>query len=926
MGSGASRDIPPENGEERKKKSAKIPLNIALVAIVKIQVRFRMKVARRKFEEMRKLIMEQRMIEELVRKSKVPERDEITPMKTSAMSYLCSSAGEVNAKNRFIRKTGPEHRVKFGNKYSTAIKSSGKPQEFDPALALVKCSPFDAAHTVIYPLVGFVIKSRCNTTGKKIFFNICHHETIATMVSAPVREVSDIAGAELVREAAATISRRPSFASFSGRPYTANSSSKLNISLMGAAAAGDTLGKSERMLIADIVLPSAEFEECFRYDEDEGLLPISPAVRLEMARQTVKYWNITHKADISDSCTFPKIKRGYFGDLLPLLLDVKDKSVTYLPSALRAWSAQQQAAAAETLNHHQHQSMRGGDSLLSLSHPPGGDENDRFRLPWATPLSVWVDAATVGNRVALMNNDLPAGSSAVSALALVEPTKARKSASTHTLMFTSTALPAGVVECVVPARLPGLPVPLFGPAYATQLLSMQQAQSSAAEVTEGSTDVSKSSNTKAPAVGTSSTVFTPHTPSGSKTTRAMTMGAIGTGFGAGAGSEVARTPHRHLTGAAAGGAWNKAATTNSTTAITAAAVDEDDEDPAGSFVPIATASAPAAVDTPKAGSRSAYAGLAALRKQEEINAAVVASTDSALLLPVPSECNTSMPVFLLLSGGVLYVYNRDPVRSGYFPRNPPRPAPKEPEPKTGKRSEPAAVVQEEIAPTPSVTNPAEYLPLIQYARIALTEESVLMSTEVVEGARTWRIHIRPASAETASAEDTIAFLYTQIHEAFRNAPVTLTMRSYSEFRTWKAHLRVHIQLSNAVRHRVVTEYGATAVIAAAASAVVSAQTHLNNQSLAERPAPKLGELMLLHSRQKVFAKIDHGILCLYEGKHPEEFTGRNLLRTIELVGATVKLRNEMLEDNSSENILSLLDATGRAIHQCGEFCSLLISC
>jgi hypothetical protein len=888
MGSGVSKPPRVEFNEDRKKKVAKIPLNIALVAIVKIQVRFRMRVARRKFEEVRRRVTEERRLAELARKLKIPERDETTPMKTSAASSLCNDSSEVNARNRFIRKTAHEQHVKF-TEANLLVASLNRTVEIDPALSLEKYSLADEANRVIYPLVGYVAKSRCNITGRKVFFNICHHETIATMVCAPVREVADTAAAELYRDL--SHSRQPSF-TLSGRPFTANSTSMFNTSSAGFGAAGENNG--EVVLVADVVLPSAEFEECFSYSEDEGLVPISTAVRTEMVRQAVKFWNITHNDDISDGCTFPKIKRGYFGDMLPMLLDVKSKTVTHLPSALRACaalSAGNPTITSSTLSTTFGQ-VRESGALVSLQR--GGKETGRFRLPYAAQVCTWADVTAVGTRVAVVETAVPAEHAPVASLAMVEPTQARKCLTKHPLIFTCRTLPPGVVEYVLPAPAPVVRIPLFGPAYAAQLLTAQQ--QAAGSEPEGSGEKANSVLGSAPKAGITpvspaiaTAGFTPHMPAGAKPGRSLTMSAAGTQSGA--------AGHRHLSGPV-GTAWTKAAATAVNAVNAAPAV----------ATPVSGSSATATVGaTAFAGTGAVTrASIAVLREPAEFTAAANACLDADLLKSEPNECNTTLPVYLVLSAGVLYLFNRDPLRSCYFPRNPTRPAPIETDPKTG-----APTAEAKAEP---VASKDDLLPLVAYGRIMLTEDCVFMSSDTVEGARTWSIHIRPLDGGRASTEDTVALLYTQLHEVFRSVGgVTLTLRSYSEFRTWKAHLRAHIQLGTMVRKRILTEYVKSV-----------AQTVLNSHALSDVPGTKSGEVVLLQGRLKRFIQVENGLLYMYEEKHPDEHAGRNLLSVVELTDTVTTLRNEMLKDNSSENIVSVKDARGNVVEGSGKFCTLLL--
>eukprot|EP01032_Pedospumella_encystans_P019041 gene19041-21659_t len=105
MGAGASsprlQETPGDPREERK-KVAKIPLNIALVAIVKIQTRWRICIALKRFGAVRIQVLEERRKKELIRLAKAAELDEITPLETSAP--LRTVPGKLNYQNRFLRK------------------------------------------------------------------------------------------------------------------------------------------------------------------------------------------------------------------------------------------------------------------------------------------------------------------------------------------------------------------------------------------------------------------------------------------------------------------------------------------------------------------------------------------------------------------------------------------------------------------------------------------------------------------------------------------------------------------------------------------------------------------------------------------------------------------------------------------------------
>jgi hypothetical protein len=190
MGSGLSSswDRPSteeEQNRQKKKKAAKIPLNIALVAIVRIQTQFRMYLARRRFEYIAEIVMEERRQKALEEEQEREAMEDATPMITSSMQGSTKS-GKLNNRNRFIRKTVPS--MDSGD--DDSFQEHAFPS-FDPGAILSKFTPYGKNSAIIYPLVGFVVKSRSASSGKKVMLNVCHHESIITMVATDVREVND---------------------------------------------------------------------------------------------------------------------------------------------------------------------------------------------------------------------------------------------------------------------------------------------------------------------------------------------------------------------------------------------------------------------------------------------------------------------------------------------------------------------------------------------------------------------------------------------------------------------------------------------------------------------------------------------------------------------------------------------------------------
>lgn len=925
MGSAVSTSRPTSSSHEQKKKVAKIPLNIALLAIVKIQSQYRRRMAAQRFEEIREIVMEERRLAELQRLADEEENaEEETPMITSSMQGSTKTPS-MNHRNRFMRKVIPADQL-------AALSEDDTPSfgaSFDPSSVISKYTPLGDS-VVIYPLVGFVVKSRSNLTGKKIFLNICHHETVMTMEATPVREINDSTAAVFARDTSSSL--LPGISSV-GRPYTANS--MINTSFNGSSSMLGS-GANNMIQIGDVILPSPEYEECFSYDEDQGMVPIDGNVRLEIARQAIKFWNITHQEDISDVCTFPKMKRGYFGDLLPLTLHMKTKALTHLPAALKA----SQAAVRETKST--------DNSLMSLNFSAKDNNQERFLLPYATELRSWVDLSSMRTRKEMEGTATPTAATA-HALAVVEHVTAPK-LSNHSVKFSSRKVTSGTVELITP-RIFIPQVPLFGPAYAAELMATLPAPAGSANIpafpaissTRSAQPMIQTSGFDAEAsppaspgtstgVGGAGIALTPHRPGQPKQLRSTVGPGVPTAP-AGTPDNANKAGHRLLGNPLS---RNKGSGAAPPGALNLESLEEDDET-SRSYNASSAPSAPATSSNARAkeglsvhrpnrnneasvrpgnANKDKESSIRSMTKDQSFAKATPQQSSrfsgfdsptksspsqhfsfSNMGFGEPTEFPTIMPVFVVLSQGMLYVYNRDPTRGTYYPysNNPNNNANKKLNsiPSSGSLNTVTRGMSNNNISNSKAVNKYEYRPLIQYARIMLTEDCVTTSHFLTQTSTTFFLHFHAPLANKVTPEDTLAVLYTHFSDVVPGGNVSIQLRSFSELRTWKAHIRTHIQAGTAARRRVINDY--------------IANTMINKSYIGRKLTPKAGEVQCLQypDSPKVFVRIEHGMLQIYDEKIPGESVGKNLLHAVQLTDKTVTVRTEAQKDNSTNIILTL---------------------
>ena len=934
MGSAVSTLRPTKdvvNLEEKKNKPARIPLNVALVAIVKIQSRFRFIIARKRFEILRKQIMEQRRLEEIERQARIIERDEQTLMITSTPSGVTKS-GQLNTKNRFIRKlTHNQNNVNISTIEDNLNSLNKQVIEVNPKLILSKYTAIDASHIIIYPLLGFVIKSRNKQTGKKIFFNICHHETITTMTATSIREIYDTT---YITHMDSTNSQFQ----HTERPFTATTSSIYDENI------NNKYHNNELYIqIVDIMLPTIEYQECLEYNQEKKNYFIKKEIKNEIAKQIIKYWNIKNNDNILDKCTYPNLTNNYYSTILPIKLNIFNNNIEYLDSALR----ENKEIENNIVNSYKPEVLL-SSAGLRISSSSAENKKECFSLPFISEYKGWFDVVTIGKRILISgssgssdnitatttaantinNNNNNTTSSyttnntatkppnrsttAIEGLALVESTMAPSNTDfTHPITLTDRHLPASVVEVLLPSCSSGSSignssrrlVPLFGSAYATQQAAMATSSSTGSGNGSSSSaavaDAHDINNTTGSSV--SSTVVVAHPPLTTTSTTPTTV--------------VGRSPRPHTITSTT--ATSSSISTKNTTASTIAQKSSAADSNSTTPQPPTTATTSTTTTT---------------------------AQESELLKPVPSECNTTIPMYIVLCNGILFLYNRDPMRKNYYPFNPVRPALNAHLQHNNEKEKNISNIQKKLSftiensnknqplqnknpsselknPTSDNKNPvlaerkAYNIPLIEYGRIMLCEDYIFTTTSSNNSTTTANSSgsSSNSSIETEHSDEnyyltfqlnnnydnitqhnTISYIYSKFHSFFKNNnSVTIKLRSYSEYITLNAILKLHIQYNQKIKERIHHNY------------MKNSKFLINNILLNKKLISKTGEMILLNNSNKLFYKIENSLLYLYKRKKENEYCGEGLFRILSLFNKTVKYKNIMLSDNSSQNIVSL---------------------
>lgn len=303
----SSKLMSPSNHLSRKNfpkfgLSAK-PKEYDMSKIVLIQTRIRIMLAvrlrYRKMQELHRVLFQMNEDEN--------ENDDDEEDDEDFMEDLSPDAkNDIYNRNRFLRKTNIFDQKTSGGDYHEL------PLEFVSDAIISRYSPYDKlpAHIVIYPCIGYVIKTRNKKTNKKFFFNVCHHESVVSMVATPIREVNedqiphfDCTSMAVLTSAATNTLTTDDANVIAGLVSSVSSASIISSTPLGRDVSMNGLNTITQTLQAvgpvtvrmvDILLPSEEYEECFEYDEEtESLVPINIKVRDEMTKQCIQFWNLS---------------------------------------------------------------------------------------------------------------------------------------------------------------------------------------------------------------------------------------------------------------------------------------------------------------------------------------------------------------------------------------------------------------------------------------------------------------------------------------------------------------------------------------------------------------------------------------------------------------------------------------------------------
>jgi hypothetical protein len=264
---------------------------------------------------------------------------------------------------------------------------------------------------------------------------------------------------------------------------------------------------------------------------------------------------------------------------------------------------------------------------------------------------------------------------------------------------------------------------------------------------------------------------------------------------------------------------------------------------------------------------------------------------------------STAPVFIVLSKGVLYVYSRDPTRSTYFPYNP---VLSKPGGGTGggnngspSRGSASPHQQQSKQQSAAAVAAAAVRPPVELARVMLTEESVTTSESITPTTTTFYLHFHAPQLDSSSADDKLAVLFSTFSDIVPAKTFTIQLRSYSELRTWKAHIRAHINMGVLARRRINEAY---------------IKTMLNKQLIGRKFPPKFFEANMVPQPvfkipEKVHVRVESGLLCLYESKPTNTPQDTALVaRTLDLSTCAVSLRTEPAKDNMLNAIITLRSA------------------
>lgn len=332
MGSGASSPAPAPATPFKalslrisRKDTHKVPLNIAVASVIVVQRYVRGHLARKKYKQMRsrEKIMAQAATDYLnsVRMQRV-KTDRHSEVGMLRRSWMEGSDSPMRGMGSFsFDSTNHHHHDSAAHSISGTLSTFGGHRDRENSLAAAsrrfsyddhnllhtqkEVDETDEERALIYPFIGFVIKAKLEISGRKVFINLSHSPKIQ-------------------RAAAATL-----------RTWTEEKRHDDDGELI-----------VEEVLVIDLVIPSSDFDDRFVYKDGVGLVPTGPHVKDHLGDLCVMMLNsIDHCPDpltppisslkssedykLSPHTNWPKIKRGYVGNIFPMIYEPSDPSLSY---------------------------------------------------------------------------------------------------------------------------------------------------------------------------------------------------------------------------------------------------------------------------------------------------------------------------------------------------------------------------------------------------------------------------------------------------------------------------------------------------------------------------------------------------------------------------------------------------------------------
>lgn len=286
---------------------SRVPLHIALQATVVLQSHWRGYLARCKLNElkMHRKNQEAAAVDYLQTVRGRSSTKVVSKHFNSDSNDSNSVVSASHASNRYISIKGapvnhpPHHYHNPGMDEMAIQETSEKSGSFGDFGQEV------SSEEIIYPFVGFVIKSRLIKSNKKLFINVCHTPYTKVITSTPPRAWID---------------------------NTHHDENGLLI--------------STEVAIIDILIASIDYEDKFSYKEGQGMVPNDENIKTHFADEIIAYLNtLTHCPDpaypplkgltsnddyvIDEDYKLPKIRRNYVGIISSLLFDRGTNELTY---------------------------------------------------------------------------------------------------------------------------------------------------------------------------------------------------------------------------------------------------------------------------------------------------------------------------------------------------------------------------------------------------------------------------------------------------------------------------------------------------------------------------------------------------------------------------------------------------------------------